>query len=279
MISRIKAIFAEANANLNLQREEEEKKKLGLARGGSAGAIMENGEALYTDCGRKAQARLLGQQSGKSENDRMMFQGGFAVENHIEEYLKTAGIPYAKEVEKLGLIGDVEVSGRADFDILLDGEWVGVEVKSMASPFSTIKQVKNKFPMIKHLVQACTYTLLYERDKWLVAVGNVFNANERGFKVPSSLRWYSISRKGTSFYCTNEAGERVKLPFTIQDIGRYYLLLQKETQNKTLLPRPTELELNVDTYNRCKYCPMEGACNEFEAGQIDFDTWIKKNSQ
>ena len=303
IISQIKEVFSNANEVLNEQRKEEEKAKLGIARGGSAGAITGKGEALYTDCGRKAQARLLGVDSGKSQSDRAMFEGGFALENYIEKYLtvskevnegrlkiklkkqleeffKKAGVEFEKEAELLGKIGEVTVSGRADFRLTLDSETVGIEVKSMASPFSTIKQVKNKFPMIKHLVQSCTYMILWGEDQWLIAVGNVFNANERGFKVQSGLRWYRVYRYDGDpvfFNCENEQGETIVLPFTANDIVRYYAQLMQFTKEKSLMPMPTELELNIDTYNRCKYCPMEGACNEYELGTLTFDQWIERN--
>lgn len=47
-------------------------------------------------------------------------------------------------------------------------------------------------------------------------------------------------------------------------------------ESKTLMQRPDEKELNVDTYDRCKYCKMSNSCNEADTGQLSFEDWLKR---
>lgn len=275
-ILALQDLFTKSVGVINDQKAAEESKKLGTCRAGSSGAITKDGAHYYSQCGRLAQARLLGFERAPDAKLLTMFEGGLALENYIEKALTAAGATFKKEEPVKGKIGKVTVSGRPDFDIAIDGEFVGMEVKSMASPFSAIKQVKNGFPLVKHLVQACTYMLLLKRDKWLVAVGNIFFANERGFKVNPGVRLYLVRQDECGFEVENEKGEVVELPFTSKDIVRYYAQLGKATKDKVLMARPTEKELNMDTYSRCKYCPLSSACNEYEAGQLDFDAFMAK---
>lgn len=252
--------------------------KLGTARAGSGGAITEDEKHYYTGCGRLAQARLLGFERPPSTSLLAMFEGGLALENFLEKIYLAAGLEFKKEQPISGQIGRTVISGRPDFDLNIDGRWVGVEVKSMASPFSAIKQAKNGYPLIKHLVQACTYMLLSEREEWLVAVGNIFFANERGFRVNPGVRYYEVHKvqSGGGFTVTNEQDKTAPLPFTARDIERYYNRLIRFTGEEKLMARPSEFELKSDTYSRCKYCAMASACNEIENGQIDFTQWMKK---
>lgn len=269
-----------ATALINEEKAAQEKLKLGMCRAGSTGAVSKDGKNYYADCGRKAQARYLGFERSPTSSLLTMFEGGLALENRIEKALAatdTGAEPsFSKEQSVQGKVGLTKVSGRPDFDIVVEKELVGLEVKSMASPFSAIKQVKNAYPLIKHLVQACTYMILLERDCWVVVVGNVFFARERAFSVNPELRYYQVNRNGNEFSVCNEKGQEVKLEFGVEDIERYYAMLVSETNAKRLMPRPTENEINVDSYDRCKYCPMSSACNEIENGQIDFDEWMRR---
>lgn len=276
IISALQKMFEDGTVARNAESSEKEKLKLGTARAGSSGAITEDGKHLYTQCGRLAQARMLGYERAPSQSLLAMFEGGLSLENFIEKNLLAIGAEFKKEEPVKGNIGGIPVSGRPDFDILIDGEYIGMEVKSMASPFSAIKQVKNRFPLVKHLVQACTYLMLLDRDKWIVAVGNIFFANERGFKVDPGLRLYMVRVQNSGFIVQNEHEEEMPLPFSRTDIERYYSVLTSASNNRTLMERPTELELNMDSYDRCKYCPMSSACNEIEAGQIGFEQWLKR---
>ena len=274
--NKLRKLITNSVEVINAQKAAAEKTKLGTLRAGSSGAITKEGAHYYSGCGRLAQARFLGFERSPTASLLTMFEGGLALENYIEKGLIASGSTFKKEEPVIGKVGRAIVSGRPDFDILIEGEWVGVEVKSMASPFSAIKQVKNGFPLVKHLVQACTYLLLLKRDKWIVAVGNIFFANERGFKVDPDVRYYEVVREDDNFIVENEKGVKANLPFTAKDIERYYSQLTKTTKAHKLMERPTEAELNMSTYSRCKYCPMSGACNEIENGQIDFEQWMQK---
>lgn len=273
---------------------EKEAEKIGILRGGSAGALVGE-KAYYSQCGRLAQARLLGKQNEVSESQRAMFQGGFTLENYVQEILDKNEITYLKEksfiVEWPGL---GKIGMRPDFDIFLSkegwdgistehyigGEWLGIEVKSLASPFSVIKQQSNKFPFMKHLVQTAAYMTFLARDRWIIVIGRSFNTNQVGkkgwMKIDAGLNWYEVQVRGMDLWVLNENDEEMILPFTKQHVIDYYKEVVAANKGKRLMQRPTEKELQVDTYDRCKYCPMQSACNEFDNKQIDFESWLSR---
>jgi hypothetical protein len=276
-IQKLKEVLHAGHKLINEQQDATEAARLGELRAGSAGAITADGKAYYTQCGRLAQARLLGHQQQPTTEMRAMFNGGFALENYLEEQFKAAGFEHTKEPKYSKEIAPgLTVYGRPDFEFTIEGTRVGLEIKSLASPFSVIKQVKNGFPLMKHLLQAAVYTMICDRSEWLFAVGNVFFANEKGQRVSPGLRFYEFRKAGDSFTISNEAGETTTLPFTVPDIIRYYQQVQDKTKAEELLPRPTEQELRISTYNRCNYCHMKSACNEADAKQISFKDWMKR---
>jgi len=279
MIKKFKELMKEAHEIITEKEANKEDAKRGILRAGSSGAIV-NGDVYATQCGRLAQARLLGHQSSPTQEMRVMFVGGFALEDFIEERLKTLNLTYKKEEQCEETIAKgVTISGRPDFDVLLNEEWVGIEVKSLASPFSVIKQRKNKFPFMKHLLQAATYMTMLQRNKWLIVIGHTYNVNQNGVKHNSEIVWYEVTWDGKIFGVSNEQDLKTFLPFTKDHIIAYYKEVQLATKEQRLMSRPKEQELNVDTYNRCKYCPMESACNQYENGQIDFEQWLEKVSE
>jgi PD-(D/E)XK nuclease superfamily len=284
VIKKIKEIFSEAHKKINEAEEEKEGLKVGTLRAGSSGALVKGGMALYSGCGRLAQARLLRYQAQPTEQMRLMFNGGLTLEDYIESRLQASNINYIKEETVECNIEGMVLSGRPDFQILVEEDelqrYIGIEVKSLASPFSVIKQRKNGFPFMKHLIQAATYMLMTERDEWLICIGHSFYVNQNGKKHDPDLKWYRLVSfrefNRETLYVENEMGEMKQLPFDFSHIIAYYKEVRSKTDSKVLMARPTELELNVDTYNRCRYCYMDSACNEYEVGQITFEDWLER---
>ncbi len=266
----------ESHEIINKEDESKEAKKVGVFRVGSSGAIV--GDSTYaTQCGRLAQARFLGRQSPPTEEMRVMFNGGLTFEDFIRIRFERGNYTFWAERQQEGEISPgIVISGRPDFEVELDGTVVGIEVKSLASPFSVIKQRKNKFPFMKHMIQAATYMTLTKRDIWLIAIGHSFHVNDRGFKIPPAVIWFELTYEDGKFVIENETGRKATLPFDKSHIIAYYREQQKATNEGRLMSRPTELELNVDTYNRCNYCPMKSACNEYDNGQIGFEQWLSR---
>lgn len=270
-----------ASKKQNLVDKNKEKTKEGVLRGGSAGALV-GGTAYYSQCGRLAQARLLSKQIPITESQRVMFSQGYAMEEVVKGILQESGLKFKQEkdylidnseIGKIGMRPDFEIYSRTD-------DWLGIEVKSLASPFSVIKQKKNGFPFMKHMIQSAVYMTFLNREKWVIVIGQAFNTNQNGKKIDSGLEWYlmrSLTEFGkTTFYIENEKGEMEILPFTAQHIIDYYKEVRLASGEKRLMIRPTEKELRIDTYDRCKYCPMQSACNEYDVGQIDFETWLSR---
>src|SRR5271166_6283740 len=152
LIKQFKDWMTSAHEKINEEEAAKESKKINTFRVGSSGAIMGTGDALYTQCGRLAQARYLGFQASPTEEMRTMFNGGLTLEDFIEQRFRTLDLQYQKEVEVQGEIASgIVVSGRPDFDVLVKNEdeiyeAIGIEIKSLASPFSVIKFDKNGFP-------------------------------------------------------------------------------------------------------------------------------------
>lgn len=278
LIKTFKGLFTDAHKIITQQEASKEAEKVRTLRVGSSGALVED-DMYATQCGRLAQARYLGYQSAPTEEMRVMFNGGTTLEDFVTKRLTTLGLTFKQEeTYKIEVIPGIEISGRPDFEVEIDGQLVGIEVKSLASPFSVMKHHKNKFPYMKHLIQSATYMTMLNRNTWMVVVGWSFHVNDRGMKLPPSLVWYEMGYNVEEdyFWVKNERNEHASLPFTKKHILAYYVEVQRGVTEKVLVQRPYEKELKVDTYNRCKYCPMQSACNEYDVGQISFDQWLAR---
>jgi hypothetical protein len=278
LIKTFQELFTDAHKIITKEEAAKEAEKVATLRVGSSGALV--GDAMYvTQCGRLAQARYLGFQSSPTEEMRVMFNGGTTLEGFIKERLKTLGLQFRQEeTYKTEVIPGIFISGRPDFEVNIDGEVIGIEVKSLASPFSVIKHAKNKFPYMKHLIQSATYMTILNRNTWMVVVGWSFHVNQNGQKLSPSLVWYEMgyNEQDDYFWVKNERNEYASLPFTKKHIIAYYVEVKRGVTENILVQRPYEKELKVDTYNRCKYCPMQSACNEYDVGQISFDQWLAR---
>jgi len=144
VINKFKTLFTEAHTQINKADAAKEALKVATFRVGSSGALTSKG--MYSPpCGRLAQARYLGFQSPPTEEMRVMFNGGTTLEDFITARLKTLKLKFRQEQEfNIEIAPGIPVSGRPDFEIKIGKEWVGLEVKSLASPFSVIKQRKKK---------------------------------------------------------------------------------------------------------------------------------------
>jgi hypothetical protein len=276
LINKFKQLMTDAHEAINKTEEAKEAEKINTFRVGSSGAIVE-GEVYSTQCGRLAQARFLGYQSPPTQEMRVMFNGGLTFEDFLAARFTKLGLKFHQERQQEGEIAPgIVVSGRPDFEVETETGLVGIEVKSLASPFSVMKQRKNRFPYMKHMIQAATYMTLTGLDSWLIVIGHSFHVNDRGMKIPPALMWYELKYVNGKFIITNDNNENALLPFDKQHIISYYREQQDGIKSKQLMARPKEYELNVDTYNRCNYCPMKSACNEYDKGLIGFEQWLSR---
>jgi hypothetical protein len=276
LLNKFKKMMKEAHEIINSKEVSKEALKINTFRVGSSGAVVD-GEIYSTQCGRLAQARYLGAQSPPTQEMRVMFNGGLTLEDYLAKSFESLGLSYVAEKEyNREILPGITVSGRPDFEVVVYGIPVGIEAKSLASPFSVIKQRKNKFPYMKHMIQAAAYMTLLERDHWLIAIGHSFHVNERGLRIPPEVKWFELTYLNDMFIVTNELNESRALPFNKAHIRQYYVELKKGLDEQKLVGRPKEEELNIDTYSRCKYCPMQSACNEYDNGLIGFSDWIKR---
>lgn len=273
---KLKQIFKEAFKTLKGKDSLERDKKLGILRGGSCGALLSNGDCLQgsTKCSRLDQMRLLGIEKETSEEDQVAFSAGFGHELYIDKHLKESGLEYKREesytIEKDGLTW----SGRPDFEVKIDGEWIGIEAKSLISAFSVAKQVQADVPFMRHMIQSAAYMTFLDRNTWLICIGHYFYAQAGSERLNPSIRWYEMAynEEEDSFIIDGK-----QLPFGKAHIITYYKQLGKWNTQEKLGPRPKELEIGgIKPYNRCNYCPMNSDCNAYDNDQMDFKIWKKR---
>lgn len=199
-----------AHHKINTIEASKEAEKIATFRVGSSGAITSENKAYYTQCGRLAQARYLGYQAPPTESMRAMFNGGLTLEDFVEQRLKVLGISFDKEKQiEVMLTPEIRVTGRPDFILHFEDGDVGIEVKSLASVFSVIKQRKNGQPFMKHMIQAATYMCAMSMPKWTVVIGHSFFVRDKATNIEPGLVWYEMAmEKDNEFTVTNE---KVKL--------------------------------------------------------------------
>lgn len=276
LINKFKRLLTEAHGLINEEDAAKEAKKINTFRVGSSGAIVD-GAVYSTQCGRLAQARYLGFQSPPTEEMRVMFNGGFTLEDYITKRFTTLGLKFVAEKEhNVEVVPGITISGRPDFELTIDGQEIGIEIKSLASHFSVIKRYKNRFPFMKHMIQSATYMTMLNRDSWLIAIGHSFHVRDGAKQYPPAVEWFEMKWEGGKFTVYNEKDQKATLPFDKSHIIAYYQEQKSANEDKRLMARPKEEELNVDTYNRCNYCPMKQACLEYDLGKVTFENWLAR---
>lgn len=287
MLKKIKQIQKDAFKAVSERDAEANERTVGLLRGGSSGALV--GEKSYAaKCARLDQARMLGVQKAVTDAERVMFSAGLGHEVFLEGQFRASGIefrgpeyfekhPYRVPVPRDGK-PDLMWGGRPDFELKIDGQWVGVEAKALVSNFSVMKQKSADWPYMRHLVQAAAYMLMLNRPNWLIAIGHYFYAQPNpANKIPPQVNWYELRvNEAGELEVENEKHEIQPLPFGIQHVKDYYLDIADRNERKVLALRPTEKEMGMRPYNRCNYCPMKNSCNKYDTQQMTFEEWLEQ---
>jgi hypothetical protein len=271
----MRQVFQQANEVQNDERKKASGSGIGVYRGAMGGAITDEG-IFSAKCPRLDQARLLGMEIACTADERVMFSAGFGHELYMESQFKAAGLPYVREQSVQRVINGRKWTGTPDFQILVDGEWLGVEAKSLVSNFSVHKQMSHDWPYMRHILQCAHYMTALERTKWLICIGHYFYAMADGQQYPPSIRWFEVEFIDEHLTVTGENGQKTTLDINPDKVINYLKLLTNSNDSKSLAPRPLEREVGMRTYNRCSYCPMESACNSADKGKTDFETWMNK---
>lgn len=282
MLKSLRKSLALGHQNQTDERANKTKATKGTLRGAMAGVILPGGEILSSKCIRLDIARVLGAEKETSQDDRVVFASGYGHENFLESEFKAAGLPYRREPDTQleTTFEGMKWTGTPDFEIQLDGEWIGVEAKALVSPYSVYKQRTADWPFRKHLLQSAHYMTVFERDKWIISIGHYFYAEANKEKIKPQVRYYLLQAPLTedgTFSVLNEQGVTLQLNFCRSDVKNYLRTISRSVNMKSLPQRPKWMEYGgIRSYDECNYCPMKSSCNAFDTAQLTFDEWLQK---
>lgn len=279
-IKFFREMLLKGNDQENSDRSLKASETSGVLRGAMAGAIVK-GEVWASKCGRLDQARLLGVERTVTFDERVMFSAGFGHELFLEGKLKLSCSEFVREVPvkaTLKLNGrDVEWHGTPDFQIKVDGEWIGVEAKSLVSNFSVSKQIDNDSPFRRHILQSAHYMTVLGRKEWLIVIGHYFYAQVGKVKMDPSVRLYELRIEDGLFVCYSEDGKTIETGFGPENVMAYLEEIAKNTDEKKLMPIPKWFEFGgARGYDECGYCPAQNICSAYDSGKIDFASWLER---
>jgi hypothetical protein len=296
------------------KHKEEEVKKLGNLRAGNSGAMSPEGEIIGC-CPRKTHLRQLGIEIDEpSDSLLIMFQMGTANEDVVYHDLmqtKTEDEIILRESEipiRWNTSNGTKVTGRPDMVICKRGEdgitkpeW-GIELKSVASVWTSKDVLFGDVPKLEHLIQCSHYAwklgvpflLLYKQytnqvvpqwaQKFFPRKGDKHSEhveyNDKGdiknikpFEIS-----YEVSTDATGRVSYRREGQEEwgRTILSVQDIERFYEFVSRMAEDKNVGPKPLALDPmgNKKNYSVCNYCPPEILCNSAES--MGYDNWLAK---
>jgi hypothetical protein len=286
-----------AQAARDKKKDEEEKLKRGNLRIGNSGVVTDDGRVLGT-CHRITLARLLGIEEAKSRATKILFQAGELLEEGFAQLLTESGA--AKVLRSDDISIETEVNGRkltGRPDVVLADEngkpVLGLEHKGVLSLGTAQTVYLDKKPKPENLAQTgayshylgipfvlhytnASYYPLYPSDKKKYGMSSI---------GPFYRMFYTEWRDGTLYYRADDSEEWVKSLVTAKGIEDYFKLVNEMVTSKDLGPRvssdymdgtPNKWDKPGDLPSNCKFCFKARDCDKYDAGQISFDEWIKK---
>ncbi len=301
---------------------EKDKAKLGILRAGNSG-IMSAAGNVAGSCHRVAHLRQLGiELDPPSPSSLIMFQVGTANEDIVFEDLKHTlaegeVILREEEIPISWLTSNgTKVTGRPDMVICRKEQEIdekrgaqerlvpvlGLELKSVASVWTTREVLVEGKPKLAHLCQAGHYMwklgvpfrLIYKQyslqampdfaKKMMPRLGKPgsehLDYNDKGeaknikpFEIIYELEYIggvlNHRREGTSQW--------TQTIVTHEDIERYYEFISRMTEDKTLGPVPVTVGAGGEEkkYSNCGYCPLNNLCNPGRGKPVpSYDQWL-----
>lgn len=297
--------------------------KRGNLRAGNSGLMGETGDVAGS-CHRKAHLRQLGIEIDPPDAQTLiMFQMGIANEEVVYQDLIHTAFGDGEKVlreEEIPIVwytgNGTKVTGRPDLVICSPTVSVdertgaqitykpelGIELKSVASVWTTRQVLFDGAPKLAHLVQAGHYAwqlnvpfrLIYKQygiqampdfaHKFFPRKGEkgseYMEFNEKG--NPKSIRPFEIvyelqyTKDGVLQFRKEGVGKWRDTIVSIEDIKRFYEFVSRMRADKTLGPIPMTVDSSGKelSYSDCKYCPLQKLCNGKEAVK-DYTKWIR----
>jgi hypothetical protein len=298
------------------KQKAEEATKLGNLRAGNSGAMSPEGEVVGS-CHRRAHLRQLGiEVEEHSDTNLLMFSLGTANEDIVyndlmqtkaenEIILRETEIP-VKWLTKNG----TNVTGRPDMVICERGEdgaarpKFGIELKSVASVWTTKDVLFDNNPKMEHLIQSSHYAwrlgvpflLMYKQYANQVVpswAGKMFprkgeansehvEYNDKGevkYIKPFEIVYQVEADKNGRIKYRREtedgSAEWVRTLVKVDDIERFYEFVSTMPEKQELGPRPLALTPTGDkkSYSACTYCPVKSTCDKTE--KQGYNPWLE----
>lgn len=300
------------------EHQKKEKEKLGTLRAGNTGMMSQSGD-FAGSCPRTTHLRQLGMEVEVPDDSKViMFQMGTANEDVVYEDLLHTSNQLDHEVilreEEIPIIWQTEngttVSGRPDMVLCTENKkpTLGIEIKSIASVWTSREVLFEGQPKLPHLLQAGHYSwkldipfrLLYKQytnqavPGW---AGKLFpkqgephsehiEYNEKGdikyvqpFEIAYELEWDSSSQKYLRYRREVGDGEKeqewTRTLISQKDIERFYEFVSQMADKKVLGSRPMTIDAqgNEKSYSNCGYCPLKDICDKHEGA--GYTKWLK----
>ena len=319
----------EGRAIARIKYKAEEVGKEGNLRAGNSG-IMSSDNQVAGSCHRIAHLRQLGiEVDPPGEDTIIMFQVGTANETIVyNDLLQTsAGHEVILREEEIPIQWNTgngtKVTGRPDMVLCAVTSEVDersgisiqhvpellLELKSVASVWTTRSVLIDREPKLPHLVQAAHYMwklgniegrLIYKQyaiqampdfaHRYFPREGEAgseyLEYNEKG--QPRSVKPFELVyelqlKNGVLRYRTEAVGSKKasKWNHTIvstSDIERFYEFVSRMESDGELGPKP--LTVSPDgtekSYSNCKYCPLNSICSGAGSKKLTYSTWLQK---
>lgn len=327
-------LLLQGQRNQEATKADAEGRKLGNLRGGNSGIMSEQGD-VAASCHRKAHVRALGIQIEKHSPDKLlMFELGIANEDIVYNKL-LAALPEGYTILRESEIPTVwktkngtKVTGRPDMvvgravDLSAPGiglvlasgkkfvpDW-GIELKSVASVYTTAEVLFQGQPKVGHLTQAAhymwqlgiPYRLNYKQfanqvgPSWLTGKfpkqgqpgSEHISYNDKGevkyvnpFEVTYELQWgkggmLEYRLEGTDYTFTRTL-------ISAADIERFYEAASIIGETGDLGKRPMTIDAHgkEKSYSDCHYCPLKSICDKVDKStkarpKIEYSQWLEE---
>lgn len=284
----LRQLLLESHKAARKSREEAEKSKLGHPRGGSAGAVGDDG-TLYGVCPRIAHLRLLGIEKTPELNTEIMWRGGEANEtNWIDllghgykgKILRHNECPVSWEIEGI----ELAVLGTPDV-ILADVNSkpvMGIELKGIFGTTTAVSVQLDGKPKTENLIQTAVYShalgipyaLAYTNASWVGLNFHQQKLYDSKHLKPFYKIFYVWWKDEVLYYKDESENFDVKTKITLSNIKDFYKLLFEIGKAKVLPPRPngTSAEGKAAKWSPCGLCDFRDVCDKSES---NYDNWIQ----
>lgn len=315
-----------------------ESSKMGTLRAGNSGIMSKEGDVVGA-CHRLTHLRSLGLQIDDVDDSKLiMFQMGTANEDVVYEDLLHTAAPdeVVLREEQIPITwltpNGTKVTGRPDMVVcrkaspdedakgrgLVMAEGVdspllpifGVELKSIASIWTTRDVIGEQKPKMEHLIQAAHYSwqlgvpfrLLYKQYSiqeipgWKGAKGSAgwtqklfptpgapgseFIDYEKGriqpFEICYELEFTKVTEGFLRYRREGSSDAWVKTLVSTDDLKRYYQFVSEMAATGDLGSRPLNIgpDGKEKSWSKCdqKYCPLAGTCDRYEGS--GYSKWL-----